>query len=188
MDTLNRRGVFDTTLRFIRIAGTALLAVCLGVTKAYADDDDGRHHQEYSHYAYGHDEDDNGRHSPIPPENDPSHLRDLVIEDLPGGLPDANEGTFEGGNTGTVHDAEQNNVLQVEDQRDDGTFENIEVHEMARIDGLMEMREVTGLVIPANGQIHFEPGGKHLMLMGPQKQLTAGQKVDMTLTFKSGRK
>jgi copper(I)-binding protein len=67
-------------------------------------------------------------------------------------------------------------------------FKNIEVHEMATVDGLMEMREVTDLVIPAHGQIHFEPGGKHLMLMGPQKQLTAGQKVDMTLTFKSGRK
>ena len=67
-------------------------------------------------------------------------------------------------------------------------FENIEVHEMARVDGLMEMREVTDLVIPARGQIQFEPGGKHLMLMGPREHLTSGQKVDMTLTFKSGKK
>jgi copper(I)-binding protein/cytochrome oxidase Cu insertion factor (SCO1/SenC/PrrC family) len=67
-------------------------------------------------------------------------------------------------------------------------FENIEVHEMARVDGLMEMREVTDLVIPARGQIQFEPGGKHLMLMGPREHLTTGQKVDMTLTFKSGKK
>jgi copper(I)-binding protein/cytochrome oxidase Cu insertion factor (SCO1/SenC/PrrC family) len=71
---------------------------------------------------------------------------------------------------------------------DSDAFKNIEVHEMARVDGLMEMREATDLVIPANGQIHFEPGGKHLMLMGPQEHLTAGQKVDMALTFKSGRK
>jgi len=67
-------------------------------------------------------------------------------------------------------------------------FKNIEVHEMARVDGLMQMREASDLVIPAHGQIHFEPGGKHLMLMGPQEHLTAGQKVDMALTFKSGRK
>jgi copper(I)-binding protein/cytochrome oxidase Cu insertion factor (SCO1/SenC/PrrC family) len=67
-------------------------------------------------------------------------------------------------------------------------FKNIEVHEMATVDGLMEMREVTDLVIPAHGQIHFEPGGKHLMLMGPREQVTTGQKIDMTLTFKSGRK
>ena len=67
-------------------------------------------------------------------------------------------------------------------------FEKIEVHEMIRVDGLMEMREVTDLVIPAKAQIQFEPGGKHLMLIGPRAHLTTGQKVAMTLTFKSGRK
>ena len=67
-------------------------------------------------------------------------------------------------------------------------YENIEVHEMVAVDGLMEMREVTDLTIPASGQINFEPGGKHLMLMGPKEHLTTGQKVDMTLTFKSGKK
>ncbi|MGI9283810.1 MAG: copper chaperone PCu(A)C, partial [Pseudomonadales bacterium] len=33
-----------------------------------------------------------------------------------------------------------------------------------------------------------EPGGKHLMLMGPLQHLTRGQKVDMSLIFKSGKK
>jgi len=66
-------------------------------------------------------------------------------------------------------------------------FEGIEVHEMAMVDGLMEMREVADLVIQGSGQMHFEPGGKHLMLMGPREPLIKGQKVDMTLTFKSGR-
>lgn len=69
-----------------------------------------------------------------------------------------------------------------------GAFNSIEVHEMVRVDGLMEMHEVTDLVIPATGQIYLEPGGKHLMLMGPQAHLKVGQKVDMTLTFKSGKK
>lgn len=67
-------------------------------------------------------------------------------------------------------------------------YENIEVHEMVAVDGLMEMHEVKDLTIPANGQIKFEPGGKHLMLMGPKEHLTSGQEVDMTLTFKSGKK
>jgi len=75
-------------------------------------------------------------------------------------------------------------LLKVESK----AFETIEVHEMAMIDGMMEMNEVTDLVIPAKDQIHFEPGGKHLMLMGPKKHFTIGQKVDMTLTFKSGKK
>jgi len=59
---------------------------------------------------------------------------------------------------------------------------------MAVVDGLMEMREVTDMIIPANGQIQLKPGGMHLMLKKPHRHLTTGQKVDMTLTFKSGRK
>ena len=67
-------------------------------------------------------------------------------------------------------------------------YKTIEVHEMIVVEGMMEMREVEDLSIPANGQIRFEPGGKHLMLMGPKEHLTTGQTVDMTLTFKSGKK
>ncbi|HEY5733462.1 MAG TPA: copper chaperone PCu(A)C [Gammaproteobacteria bacterium] len=67
-------------------------------------------------------------------------------------------------------------------------YKNIEVHEMVTVDGLMEMREVTDMEIPSGAQIGFEPGGRHLMLMGPKEHLTVGQTVDMTLTFKSGKK
>ena len=67
-------------------------------------------------------------------------------------------------------------------------FASVEVHEMVTVDGMMEMNEVTDMVIPAKGQIHFEPGGKHLMLIGPKQHLAKGEKVDMTLTFKSGKK
>ena len=67
-------------------------------------------------------------------------------------------------------------------------FEKIEVHEMAMVDGLMEMREITDLVVPANGQVHFKPGGKHLMLIGPKARPSKGESIDITLTFQSGRK
>jgi len=80
--------------------------------------------------------------------------------------------------------AEEVTLLKVDSE----AFEHIEVHEMASVDGLMAMREVTDLTIPANGQIHFQPGGKHLMLMGPRQRFTNGQTVELTLTFKSGRK
>ena len=68
------------------------------------------------------------------------------------------------------------------------SFDNIEVHEMTVIDGLMEMHKISNLVIPAKGQMQFEPGGKHLMLKGPHEHLSKGQTVDMILTFKSGKK
>ena len=79
---------------------------------------------------------------------------------------------------------EEVTLLKVESD----AYDKIEVHEMVVVDGLMEMREVEDLSIPANGQIRFEPGGKHLMLMGPKEHLKTGQKVDMTLMFKSGKK
>ena len=66
-------------------------------------------------------------------------------------------------------------------------FEEIEVHEMAMVDGLMTMRAAPDLVIPANGQIQFKPGARHLMLMGPREHLTSGQTVEMILTFGSGQ-
>ena len=83
-------------------------------------------------------------------------------------------------NTGS----EEVTLVKVESE----AFYTIEVHEMIRVDGMMKMREVTDMVIPARGQIQFEPGGKHLMLIGPKQHVSTGQKVDMTLTFKSGKK
>jgi copper(I)-binding protein/cytochrome oxidase Cu insertion factor (SCO1/SenC/PrrC family) len=67
-------------------------------------------------------------------------------------------------------------------------FERVELHEMAFVDGMMEMRELSDLKIPLNGRVHFEPGGKHLMLVGPREKMTVGEIVNMTLTFESGAK
>jgi protein SCO1/2 len=67
------------------------------------------------------------------------------------------------------------------------SFDAVEVHEMARVDGLMKMRELTDLVIPANQQARFAPGGKHLMMKKPRQHFQVGDAVDLTLIFKSGR-
>jgi len=66
-------------------------------------------------------------------------------------------------------------------------FGSIELHEMAMVDGLMEMREITDLIIPANSQVQFKPGGMHLMLMDPRDHLIVGQTVDISLIFQSGK-
>ena len=59
----------------------------------------------------------------------------------------------------------------------------VQIHEM-RMDGdVMRMREVEGgLVIPAGQVVSLQPGGYHLMLMGPEP-LAAGETHDVTLTF-----
>lgn len=66
-------------------------------------------------------------------------------------------------------------------------FGDIEVHEMTTIDGLMEMKRIAKMTIPANGKIELSPGGKHLMMIDPQAHFSTGEKIDMTLTFQSGR-
>ncbi len=66
-------------------------------------------------------------------------------------------------------------------------FENIELHEMAMVDGLMTMAELPEMFVPAGGQARFEPGGTHLMLRGPRQHLAKGHKVEMTLIFRSGK-
>ena len=65
-------------------------------------------------------------------------------------------------------------------------FDTVEMHEMTVIDGSMRMREIDSLVIPPNSQVHFEPGGQHLMMKGAREHLRTDQTVDITLVFDSG--
>ncbi len=54
-------------------------------------------------------------------------------------------------------------------------------------EGMMDMRRITNLSIPAGGETQLKPGAKHLMLMGPREPLTRGQKVSLTFVFQSGK-
>jgi copper(I)-binding protein/cytochrome oxidase Cu insertion factor (SCO1/SenC/PrrC family) len=65
-------------------------------------------------------------------------------------------------------------------------FDKVEMHEMAVVDGAMKMRELDDLIVPANGQVKFSPGGQHLMMKGPRDYLSTGKTVDLTLVFRSG--
>ena len=67
-------------------------------------------------------------------------------------------------------------------------FKKVEVHEMTMDDGLMRMFELEELVVPASGQAKLSPGGKHLMLKEPVKDLKKGEEVELSLKFKSGKK
>ena len=61
--------------------------------------------------------------------------------------------------------------------------ERAEIHETSVVDGQMRMREVDGLQIPAGGEVKFEPGGLHLMLVGLKQPLKEGEFVPLTLEF-----
>ena len=47
-------------------------------------------------------------------------------------------------------------------------FASVEIHETTLEDGIARMRELGELLVPAQGNVTLERGGKHLMLMRPQ--------------------
>ena len=59
----------------------------------------------------------------------------------------------------------------------------VEVHKMSMEQGMMRMRPVDALDIPANGTVELKPGGFHVMLVGIDKPLTKGEVVPVTLVF-----
>lgn len=61
----------------------------------------------------------------------------------------------------------------------------LELHETVENEaGESVMREIEGgFVIPAGGSLILQPGADHIMLMGLETPLVAGDEVDFTLTF-----
>ena len=60
---------------------------------------------------------------------------------------------------------------------------SVEIHEMAMTGDVMQMREVTGIDLPAGQLVELKPGGFHLMLMGLKKPVTVGEALPLTLVF-----
>lgn len=63
-------------------------------------------------------------------------------------------------------------------------FARAELHEMSTVDGVMRMRKLDGIDVPAGGQLTFEPGALHLMLFDPKRALAVGDTVEME--FRAG--
>jgi len=62
------------------------------------------------------------------------------------------------------------------------------IHETVVLDGVSQMRHVDSLPLPARGELRFAPGGRHLMLMHPKRQLKVGDKVKVSLKLADGRR
>ena len=57
----------------------------------------------------------------------------------------------------------------------------VEVHEMSMDNGVMKMRPVPRLNLPAGQSVALKPGGYHIMLMDLKKPLKKGESVPLTL-------
>ena len=61
------------------------------------------------------------------------------------------------------------------------------IHQTTVAGGTSRMRQVEVLAIPAKGEVRMAPGGTHVMLMQPKRELHEGDKVRLSLTLEDGR-
>ncbi|RVU31128.1 copper chaperone PCu(A)C [Neptunomonas marina] len=60
---------------------------------------------------------------------------------------------------------------------------SVELHNHINEEGVMRMRQVKEITIPANGMTNLQPGGYHVMFIGLNRDLPEGKSVDVTLQF-----
>jgi copper(I)-binding protein len=60
---------------------------------------------------------------------------------------------------------------------------NASLHSTAMDNGVMRMRPLEKLEVPANSTVELKPGGTHVMLMGLSQPLVAGSTVQLDLKF-----
>lgn len=65
---------------------------------------------------------------------------------------------------------------------------SIEIHSMTYDNGMMKMRQVQSVELPAGERVDLGKRGYHLMLLGLKKPLALGDTVPLTLTIQQGGK
>lgn len=84
----------------------------------------------------------------------------------------------------TLHNKSDEAIRLIE--AENKVTEHTELHNHVVIDGVMEMRQVEAIEIPANGETQLAPGGLHLMLIGLNSALSAGDTLTLNLVFDNG--
>ncbi len=98
--------------------------------------------------------------------------------DEPGAPPVNSAGYLALRNTGAEADA----LVTVETV----VADTAELHSVSMEGGIMRMRAVDSIPVPAGGEAVLEPGGYHIMLIGLRDALAEGDSVAMVLRLRSG--
>lgn len=61
-----------------------------------------------------------------------------------------------------------------------------ELHTHTNDNGVMKMRQVSQIDLPAGKEVALQPGGFHIMLIGLNESIQEGQKIKIDLTFEDG--
>lgn len=62
----------------------------------------------------------------------------------------------------------------------------VELHNHINDNGMMKMRQIKEIAIPAKGETSLKPGSYHVMLIDLKQALKEGEKVALTLVFDDG--
>ncbi|NND49022.1 MAG: copper chaperone PCu(A)C [Rhizobiales bacterium] len=61
--------------------------------------------------------------------------------------------------------------------------DRVELHTHTMIDGVMKMRPVGTIEVPAKGEVELAPGGLHLMIMGLKEAPKPGEVLPVSVVF-----
>ncbi len=64
----------------------------------------------------------------------------------------------------------------------------VQLHRVIEEDGLMKMRPVAAIPVPAGGEAVLSTGGYHLMMLGVAQPLREGESIELELRFANGEK
>jgi copper(I)-binding protein len=62
----------------------------------------------------------------------------------------------------------------------------VEMHESVSKNGVMSMKQIDSVDVPAKGEVAFAPGGKHLMLWGVNDTAIGRGKMQLTFLMANG--
>lgn len=57
----------------------------------------------------------------------------------------------------------------------------VEMHDTEQVDGMSRMRQRSSVTVPAGGELHFAPGGLHLMLLELESMPREGESLRLCL-------
>lgn len=63
---------------------------------------------------------------------------------------------------------------------------SVELHTVIAEDGLMKMRQVQAIKIPAGGSVELKPGSFHIMMLGIKQPLLENEHIQVELVFDDG--
>lgn len=64
--------------------------------------------------------------------------------------------------------------------------DKVQLHTHMNENGVMKMREIPEIVVPASGKVELKPGSYHIMLIEMKSELKEGDRVPITLNFDDG--